>query len=65
VKFELVVELPKFDTGQYDGCEFSMSGGDARLAICFSDGRGRSNVLPLLRDAPPTETSVVECGYQF
>jgi hypothetical protein len=37
VKFEQVAELPKFDTCQYGGCEFSMSGGDARLAIRFAE----------------------------
>jgi len=36
VKFEQVAELPKFGTGQYEGREFSMSGGDARLAIGFA-----------------------------
>jgi hypothetical protein len=37
VKFEQVAELPKFDTGQYESCEFSMSGGNARLAIHFAE----------------------------
>jgi hypothetical protein len=37
VKFEQVAELPKFDTGQYEDCEFSLSGGDAKLRIRFSE----------------------------
>jgi hypothetical protein len=37
VKIEQVAELPKFDTGQYEGCEFVMSGGDARLTLRFSE----------------------------
>jgi hypothetical protein len=37
VKIEQVAELPKFDTGQYEGGEFSMSGGDARWAIRFAE----------------------------
>jgi len=37
VKFEQVAELPSFDTGQYEGCEFVMSDGDARLTIRFTD----------------------------
>jgi hypothetical protein len=34
---ELIIELPKFDTGLYEGCEFIMSGGDARLTLVFSE----------------------------
>lgn len=37
VKFEQVAELPTFDTGQYEGCEFSISGGDASLTIRFAE----------------------------
>lgn len=37
MKFEQVAELPKFDTGQYEGHEFVMSGGDARLTIQFTE----------------------------
>ena len=37
VKTEQVAALPKFDTGQYEGCEFMMSGGDARLTIRLSE----------------------------
>jgi hypothetical protein len=37
VKTEQVAALPKFDTGQYEGCEFVMSGGDARLTIRLSE----------------------------
>lgn len=37
MKFEQVAELPKFDTGQYEGCEFSISGGDAKLTIRFAE----------------------------
>jgi hypothetical protein len=37
VKFEQVAELPRFDTGQYTGCEFSISGGDARLTLRFAE----------------------------
>src|ERR1700730_1718743 len=29
----VVLELPKFDTGQYEGCEFHMVAGDATLVI--------------------------------
>lgn len=32
----LVAELPKFDTGQYTGSEFIMSGRDAKLTLRFS-----------------------------
>lgn len=34
---ELIIELPEFDTGQYEGCEFIMSGGDARLTLLLSE----------------------------
>jgi hypothetical protein len=34
---ELIVDLPKFDTGQYEGCEFIMSGRDAKLTVRFSE----------------------------
>jgi hypothetical protein len=34
---ELIIELPEFDTGQYEGCEFIMSGGDARLTLFLSE----------------------------
>jgi hypothetical protein len=37
VRCEQVAALPKFDTGQYEGCEFSMSGGDAKLTIRFAE----------------------------
>jgi hypothetical protein len=37
VTFEQIAELPKFDTGQYEGCEFSISGGDAKLTIRFAE----------------------------
>jgi len=37
-----VIELPEFDTGQYEGFEFQMSQGDARLALLFSE-------LPVVR----------------
>ena len=33
---ELVIKLPAFDTGQYEGCEFNMSG-DAQLRLVFSE----------------------------
>ena len=32
-----VFELPPFDTGQYEGCEFHMVGGDATLLIRVSE----------------------------
>jgi hypothetical protein len=31
----VVLVLPPFDTGQYQGCEFLMSGGDAVLTLLF------------------------------
>jgi hypothetical protein len=31
-----IIELPEFDTGQYEDCEFIMSGGDARLTVLLS-----------------------------
>jgi hypothetical protein len=31
-----VITLPEFDTGRYEGCDFLMSGGDARLTIRVS-----------------------------
>jgi len=34
---ELIIELPQFDTGQYEDCEFIMSGADARLTLHFSE----------------------------
>jgi len=37
MKADLVIELPKFDTGQYEDCEFAMSGGDATLTLRFSE----------------------------
>lgn len=37
MKFEQVAELPKFDTGQYEDCEFSLSGGNANLMIRFAE----------------------------
>lgn len=37
MNFEQVAALPKFDSGQYEGCEFSVSGGDASLAIRFAE----------------------------
>lgn len=33
----IVMELQKFDTGQYEGCDFFMSGGDAILTLYFSE----------------------------
>jgi hypothetical protein len=32
-----MVELPAFDTGQYEGSDFSMSGGDASLTIHIAE----------------------------
>ncbi len=32
-----IIELPKFDTGQYEGFEFQMSLGDASLTLVFSE----------------------------
>jgi hypothetical protein len=32
-----ILELPQFDTGQYDGCEFHMVGGDAILKLLLSE----------------------------
>ena len=37
MKLEQVAELPEFDTGQYEGCEFFMSNGDAKLTIRFAE----------------------------
>lgn len=37
MKTELIIELPKFDTGQYEDCEFTMSRGDATLTLHFSE----------------------------
>ena len=37
MKIEQAAELPKFDTGQYEDCEFHQSGGDARLRIRFAE----------------------------
>jgi hypothetical protein len=34
---ELIIDLPEFDTGQYEGCEFIMSSGDAKLTLRFSE----------------------------
>jgi len=34
---EPIIELPKFDTGQYEGCEFVIAGGGARLTVRFSE----------------------------
>jgi hypothetical protein len=34
---ELIIELPKFDTGLYEDCEFVMAGGDAKLTLRFSE----------------------------
>ncbi|MBR0869111.1 hypothetical protein JQ633_01985 [Bradyrhizobium tropiciagri] len=34
---KVIIELPKFDTGLYEGCEFTMSGGGARLKLRFSE----------------------------
>ncbi len=33
MSFTVVYDLPAFDTGQYEGCEFHMQGGDASLHI--------------------------------
>lgn len=32
-----VIELPEFDTGQYEGFEFRMSHGDAKLTLLVSE----------------------------
>ncbi len=32
-----ILELPKFDTGQYEGCDFHMSAGDANLVIKIAE----------------------------
>ncbi|GLR89131.1 hypothetical protein [Bradyrhizobium iriomotense] len=37
VRYEEIAELPKFDTGLYEGCTFSMSGGDAKLILRFTE----------------------------
>jgi hypothetical protein len=37
VGFQQIVKLPRFDTGQYEDCEFLMSGGGAKLTIRFSE----------------------------
>ena len=37
MRFEDVAQLPKFDTGQYEGCELSKFGGDAKLILRFSE----------------------------
>jgi hypothetical protein len=37
VQIEIALELPSFDTGQYVGCEFLMSGGDASLTIQIAE----------------------------
>jgi hypothetical protein len=37
VDTELVIKLPEFDTGQYEDCEFVMSGGNASLTLRFSE----------------------------
>jgi hypothetical protein len=34
---KVVLELPQFDTGQYERCEFLMSGGDATLTIHIAE----------------------------
>ncbi|MBC7751160.1 MAG: hypothetical protein H7Z73_05495 [Candidatus Saccharibacteria bacterium] len=33
----MIINLPEFDTGQYEGCDFLMTGGNARLVIKFSE----------------------------
>ena len=37
MKIELIAELPEFDTGQYEGCEFLMAGADAKLTIRLAE----------------------------
>jgi len=37
VRFEEVAQLPEFDTGQYEGCDFSSSAGNAKLTIRVSE----------------------------
>lgn len=32
-----IIELPEFDTGQYEGCEFHMVGGDASLLLHLAE----------------------------
>ena len=32
-----MIELPEFDTGQYEGCDFLMSGGNATLTLHISE----------------------------
>mgnify|MGYP001809958724 CR=1 FL=1 len=32
-----MIDLPAFDTGQYEGSDFSMSGGDASLTLHFAE----------------------------
>ena len=34
---KLVCELPSFDTGQFEGAEFTMAGGNARLTIHLAE----------------------------
>ncbi len=33
----MIITLPKFDTGQYEGCDFLMTQSSARLVIKFSE----------------------------
>ena len=37
VTTELIIELPEFDTGQFESCEFVMSDGGARLTVLLSE----------------------------
>jgi hypothetical protein len=37
MRFEEVAQLPEFDTGQYEGCEFTILAGDAQLTVRFSE----------------------------
>jgi hypothetical protein len=32
-----IIELPEFDTGQYEGCEFHMVGGDASMVLRLAE----------------------------
>jgi len=37
MKYEQVAALPRFDAGQYEGCEFRMLGGEAKLTLRFAE----------------------------
>ena len=36
-EIKTIIELPEFDTGQYEGCEFHMLGGDASLLLRLAE----------------------------